>query len=313
MYLLPGEFHASAEPCQIRTILGSCVSICVWDVSHLAGGMNHFLLPSSREAEPGSLRFADLATKALLEELLRVGCRLPNLRAKIFGGGSMFQKKNRLAISLGEQNVAAGAGFDEERKDSRERARNRGNPRPKSRVQHRRWHRMVPANRVRSGSSLSIPQMDVDLELLLKSFVSETAEGLAQMEEALLELQLHPDDVELVNTVFRVVHTFKGNAGIFELKHAQEFAHTLEDLLDRIRHRDSSVSPDTADVLLASMDVLRGFTTSAADGKDAATAKSKKLLQRMKEELEAAPTAKRTKLNESPNRGRKPGKKVNRL
>ncbi len=107
VYLLPGEFHASAEPCQIRTILGSCVSICLWDVSHLAGGMNHFLLPASREGEPASLRFADLATKALLEKLLQLGCRLPNLRAQIFGGGSMFQNRNRLAIVLGEQNVAA--------------------------------------------------------------------------------------------------------------------------------------------------------------------------------------------------------------
>ncbi|MGO9088569.1 MAG: chemotaxis protein CheD [Candidatus Sulfotelmatobacter sp.] len=107
VYLLPGEFHASAQPCQIKTILGSCVSICLWDVSRLAGGMNHFLLPSSREAEPASLRFADLATKALLEKLLQLGCRLPNLRAQIFGGGSIFQNKNGLAISLGEQNVAA--------------------------------------------------------------------------------------------------------------------------------------------------------------------------------------------------------------
>ncbi|SPF34720.1 putative chemoreceptor glutamine deamidase CheD 1 [Candidatus Sulfotelmatobacter kueseliae] len=107
VYLLPGEFHASAEPCQIRTILGSCVSICLWDVSHLAGGMNHFLLPASREGEPASLRFGDLATKALLEKVLRLGCRLPNLRAKIFGGGSMFLNSNRRAISLGEQNVAA--------------------------------------------------------------------------------------------------------------------------------------------------------------------------------------------------------------
>jgi len=107
VYLLPGEFHASAEPCQIRTILGSCVSICLWDVRHLAGGMNHFLLPSSREGEPASLRYGDRATKALLEKLLQLGCQLPNLRAQIFGGGSMFQHQNRLALSLGEQNVAA--------------------------------------------------------------------------------------------------------------------------------------------------------------------------------------------------------------
>ncbi len=134
--------------------------------------------------------------------------------------------------------------------------------------------------------------MDVDYELLLKSFVSETAEGLVQMEEALLELELHPDDAELVNTVFRVVHTFKGNAGIFELKRAQEFAHALEDLLDKIRTRELSFSADITDVLLASMDVLRAFTATAAAGEDTATAKSNKLLQRMKEELEAAPAAK---------------------
>jgi chemotaxis protein CheD len=69
--------------------------------------MNHFLLPSSREGEPTSLRYGDLATKALLESVLRLGCRLPDLRAHIFGGGSMFRNQNRLAISLGEQNVAA--------------------------------------------------------------------------------------------------------------------------------------------------------------------------------------------------------------
>lgn len=144
---------------------------------------------------------------------------------------------------------------------------------------------------MRLGSSLWIPQMDIDRELLLKSFVSETGEGLAQMEEALLELESHPDDVELVNTVFRVVHTFKGNAGIFELRHAQEFAHALEDLLDKIRARELSFSPDVTDVLLASMDVLRTFTAAAAAGKDAATAKSQKLLQQMKKELEAAAPA----------------------
>lgn len=135
------------------------------------------------------------------------------------------------------------------------------------------------------------PHMDVDYELLLNSFVSETSEGLVQMEEALLELEMHPDDAELVNTVFRVVHTFKGNAGIFELKHAQEFAHALEDLLDKIRTRELSFSADIADLLLASMDVLRAFTATAAAGEDTATAKSNKLLQRMKEELEAAAPA----------------------
>jgi two-component system chemotaxis sensor kinase CheA len=133
--------------------------------------------------------------------------------------------------------------------------------------------------------------MDIDTELLLKSFVSETGEGLAQMEQALLELEAHPDDTALVNMVFRVVHTFKGNAGIFELKYAQEFAHALEDLLDRIRTHELSFSSHIADVLLASMDVLRTFTVAAAAGTDAATPESAKLLQSMKGQMEGQLTA----------------------
>jgi len=106
-YLLPGQLHASAEPCQIKTILGSCVAICLWDKRRSAGGMNHFLLPASREGQAASLRFADEATKVLLEQLRNLGCRPPNLRAKIFGGAALFQFRDRYATSLGAKNVAA--------------------------------------------------------------------------------------------------------------------------------------------------------------------------------------------------------------
>lgn len=123
--------------------------------------------------------------------------------------------------------------------------------------------------------------MDIDNKLLLESFQTETGEGLAQMEEALLELESRPEDVALVNTVFRVVHTFKGNAAIFELQFALEFAHTLENLLDKIRNSELAFSPDVADVLLASMDVLRDFAKAAAAGTDSATPKSKKLMQKL--------------------------------
>lgn len=106
-YLLPGQLHASAEPCQIKTILGSCVAICLWDKRRSAGGMNHFLLPASREGQAASLRFADEATKVLLDQLHALGCRAPNLRAKIFGGAALFQLRDRYAASLGAKNVAA--------------------------------------------------------------------------------------------------------------------------------------------------------------------------------------------------------------
>ena len=105
-YLLPGELHVSAEPCQIKTILGSCVSICLWDRKLRVGGMNHFLLPQSRDAESASLRFADVATNALLRKLQALGCRPSTLRAKVFGGAAILQNHERYVTTLGAKNVA---------------------------------------------------------------------------------------------------------------------------------------------------------------------------------------------------------------
>lgn len=69
--------------------------------------MNHFLLPASREGQPTSLRYADEATRVLLELLDALQCQRPNLRAKIFGGSALFQNRDRYEVSLGAKNVAA--------------------------------------------------------------------------------------------------------------------------------------------------------------------------------------------------------------
>src|SRR5258708_29123757 len=106
-YLLPGQLHVSAGPCQIRTILGSCVAICLWDSHQHIGGMNHFLLPPSSEGHPATTRFADVATKALLNKLWALGYRLPHLQANVFGGSSMLRRQDRPGMSLGAQNVVA--------------------------------------------------------------------------------------------------------------------------------------------------------------------------------------------------------------
>lgn len=106
-YLLPGQLYVSAEPCQIKTILGSCVAICLWDQWRGVGGVNHFLLPSTREGQPASLRYGDEATRVLLKLLDGLGCRPPNLCAKIFGGAALFQSRDRYGVSLGAKNVAA--------------------------------------------------------------------------------------------------------------------------------------------------------------------------------------------------------------
>src|SRR5947209_14352815 len=107
VYLLPGELHASAEQCQVTTILGSCISVCLWDQTLHIGGMNHFLLPMWREGGGRSTRFGDLAVRELLGKILRLGSQRKNLQAKVFGGAALFQSAKHYETSLGAKNVEA--------------------------------------------------------------------------------------------------------------------------------------------------------------------------------------------------------------
>jgi chemotaxis protein CheD len=105
VYLLPGDLHVTAEPCQLTTILGSCVAVCLWDRQTRIGGMNHFILPAWREGEGPSTRFGDLATVELLRRLMSLGCRQRSVTAKLFGGAALFRPEARYEASLGAKNV----------------------------------------------------------------------------------------------------------------------------------------------------------------------------------------------------------------
>lgn len=94
--LMPGEFYASARPAAIRTLLGSCVSACLYDPVTGVIGMNHFLLSNRRYArnlptvmsEAG--RYGIHAMELLINEMLKLGAVRRNLLAKAFGGGSIY-------------------------------------------------------------------------------------------------------------------------------------------------------------------------------------------------------------------------------
>jgi two-component system chemotaxis sensor kinase CheA len=108
--------------------------------------------------------------------------------------------------------------------------------------------------------------MDMDLTPLLQMFRAESEEGLAAMEEALVALESRPGDDEALGSVFRVVHTLKGNAGSFGFRGLAEFAHVLEDILDRLRHRELKVTPPLVTLLLRSVDGLRQMVPEAVSG-----------------------------------------------
>ena len=101
-YLAPGRLYASGEDAQVTTILGSCVSVCIWDAQAEVGGLNHFLLPSGRPASP---RFGDSAVALLIGRLLELGAQRGRLSAKIFGGACVLEAFRADEWSLGARNV----------------------------------------------------------------------------------------------------------------------------------------------------------------------------------------------------------------
>jgi chemotaxis protein CheD len=102
VYLPPGLLHAAIAPCVITTVLGSCVSVCLWDRRRQAGGMNHYLLPKAPAPGERSPRHGDTALDLLLARLETLGSSLDDLDARVYGGASMLGK----GLTLAEENVA---------------------------------------------------------------------------------------------------------------------------------------------------------------------------------------------------------------
>jgi len=90
-YLYPGGLLAAAEPHLVTTVLGSCVSVCLWDQVRRQGGINHYMLPLRNGEGLASPKYGNVATPRLIDKLLQLGCTPQNLVAKVFGGASMWQ------------------------------------------------------------------------------------------------------------------------------------------------------------------------------------------------------------------------------
>jgi len=109
---------------------------------------------------------------------------------------------------------------------------------------------------------------DRDRDLLLQTFLTEAGEHLRTLEESLVALEARPDDAELLNGIFRVAHSLKGDALMVGFPRIAEFAHGLEDLLERLRDGALAVDADVISLLLRAVDVLRALLAAAAAGQD---------------------------------------------
>jgi len=93
----------------ISTVLGSCVSACIRDPIMGVGGMNHFMLPATKEnmeelsRTNDAARYGNFAMEEMINEILKAGGRKENLEVKLFGGGKVLPGMNTLDI--GSKNI----------------------------------------------------------------------------------------------------------------------------------------------------------------------------------------------------------------
>ena len=106
------------------------------------------------------------------------------------------------------------------------------------------------------------------MDELLADFLAETAEGLVELDAALLKLERAPEDGGTLAVAFRIVHTIKGTCGFLALPRLERVAHAGEDLLAAMRDGVRIVTPELISTVLAAVDRMR--TIVAAIQKDGA-------------------------------------------
>ncbi len=99
------QLRIAETPTVLRTILGSCVGVCVYDRMKKTGGMAHVLLPNN-PGDGNHEKYADSAIPKLIEQMLKDGCKKEFLSAKLAGGASMFKFNANVTLGqIGDRNI----------------------------------------------------------------------------------------------------------------------------------------------------------------------------------------------------------------
>ncbi|MDQ1340830.1 MAG: two-component system, chemotaxis family, sensor kinase CheA, partial [Campylobacterota bacterium] len=106
--------------------------------------------------------------------------------------------------------------------------------------------------------------MDELLELT-QDFLVEAFEMIEQLDQDLVELESRPDDLELLNGIFRVAHTIKGSSSFLNFDILTKLTHHMEDVLNKARKAEIKITHDVMDVVLESIDMMKGLLGSIRD------------------------------------------------
>ncbi len=104
-YLLPGGIKFSKRPMEITTLLGSCISVCLWDSNLKIGGINHYMMPYWNGDGLASPKFGNIAIEKLIKSMIALGSNKNDMVAKVFGGAAVLSS-SACIFNIGERNIS---------------------------------------------------------------------------------------------------------------------------------------------------------------------------------------------------------------
>ncbi len=123
-----------------------------------------------------------------------------------------------------------------------------------------------------------------DLQEIMEDFLIEAFEMNEQLDQDLVELEHNPEDLDLLNRIFRVAHTIKGSSSFLNLNILTHLTHNLEDVLNRARKGEIKITPDIMDVVLRSIDLMKTLLVTIRDtGSDTNNGKENEIEEAVKQ------------------------------
>ncbi|GAA9422601.1 chemotaxis histidine kinase/response regulator CheAY2 [Helicobacter pylori] len=123
-----------------------------------------------------------------------------------------------------------------------------------------------------------------DLQEIMEDFLIEAFEMNEQLDQDLVELEHNPEDLDLLNRIFRVAHTIKGSSSFLNLNILTHLTHNMEDVLNRARKGEIKITPDIMDVVLHSIDLMKTLLVTIRDtGSDTNNGKENEIEEAVKQ------------------------------
>lgn len=142
------------------------------------------------------------------------------------------------------------------------------------------------------------------MEAFKQKFVEEATEQINDLEEALLKLDKNKEDMETIESIFRVMHSLKGGSAMFGFEKIDRFTHILENIYDRIRNHQLKVTPEILDLTFQAVDHLRNLLAETPENEKQLEQENNKFIERIEIALNEKTAQEHTAIHDEPVEGK---------